>query len=329
MAHAGTRAPPPRQRGAMRFATQPATEGRPNRPIGDQPAAREAGGLLVASLLISVAPDANCAPSAPTCRPCARIPWPHGGPERCLSQAGDRHLRRSLRIPSDRRRQGREDHRQGHDGPREATWVPSLTRGPHDGHLPDSRGVAAIELDMGPPATSSAFRERPADPPLTVYLSSGSDKFIGGDRRTSTCYSQGGAKRDPLRRSTGNNICITGRATATASVGAGNDYAKRGATAPTAPRSSPATTSASSAAATKPGCHSRPSNDRLYGGAQRRPALRRRRPRLLRRRSGLGASRMAARLGLGARPPLAPERSGHGRLRCGRRVEPLQLQPKR
>lgn len=60
--------------------------------------------------------------------------------------------------------------------------------------------------------------------PLTAYLGSGEDKFIGGGERD-TCFSEG-TKRNRCIGGGGNDVCITGARNSDCVGGPGNDYCK-------------------------------------------------------------------------------------------------------
>lgn len=67
-----------------------------------------------------------------------------------------------------------------------------LTRG-RDAAVCPLAGAAAIEVDMGPSGDKVEVLDR-LPLPLTAYLGSGSDKFIGNGE-ADTCYPQGGNDR--------------------------------------------------------------------------------------------------------------------------------------
>jgi hemolysin type calcium-binding protein len=86
-------------------------------------------------------------------------------------------------------------------------------------------GAGSVEVDMGPSGDMVRVQDR-LPVPLTVYLGSGSDKFIGNGERD-TCYSQG-SRRNRCIGGGGNDICITGPRNSDCVGGPGNDYCKHG-----------------------------------------------------------------------------------------------------
>jgi hypothetical protein len=124
-------------------------------------------------------------------------------------------------------------------------------------------GVGAIELDMGPGGDFVRVAER-LPVPLTAYLGSGSDKFVGNGERDS-CFPQG-SRRNRCVGGGGNDVCITGPRNSDCVGGPGNDYCK--------------TRTGSDGCWGGPGndvcymgpgqdgCHGEGGDDRLYGGAQ-------------------------------------------------------------
>lgn len=122
-------------------------------------------------------------------------------------------------------------------------------------------GATSIELAMGP---SGDFIDV-ADPlpiPLTVYLGSGSDKFIGSGE-ADTCYPEG-SRRNRCVGNGGDDVCITGPRNSDCVGGPGNDFCKA--------------SSGSDGCWGGPGrdvcymgsgqdgCHGEGGNDRLFGG---------------------------------------------------------------
>lgn len=122
-------------------------------------------------------------------------------------------------------------------------------------------GAAAIELQMGPSGDFVEVADR-LPIPLTAYLGSGSDKFIGNGERD-TCYSQG-SRRNRCIGGAGNDVCITGQKNSDCVGGSGNDFCRTG--------------SGSDGCWGGPGndvcimgpgedgCHGEGGNDRLFGG---------------------------------------------------------------
>lgn len=122
-------------------------------------------------------------------------------------------------------------------------------------------GASAIELQMGPSGDFVEVADR-LPIPLTAYLGSGSDKFIGNGERD-TCYSQG-SRRNRCIGGAGNDVCITGQKNSDCVGDSGNDYCRTG--------------SGSDGCWGGPGndvcimgpgedgCHGEGGNDRLFGG---------------------------------------------------------------
>jgi Ca2+-binding RTX toxin-like protein len=124
------------------------------------------------------------------------------------------------------------------------------------------RGVSRIEVTMGPSGDFVRVLER-LPLPLTIYLGSGSDKFIGNGERD-TCFPQG-SRRNRCIGGGGNDVCITGSRNSDCVGGGGDDYCRHG--------------GGSDGCWGGPGddvcimgpgqdgCHGEAGNDRLYGGA--------------------------------------------------------------
>lgn len=87
-------------------------------------------------------------------------------------------------------------------------------------------GAGSVEVVMGPSGDMVEVLDR-LPVPLTAYLGSGSDKFVGNGERD-TCYPQG-ARRNRCVGRGGNDICITGPRNSDCVGGRGNDYCKHGA----------------------------------------------------------------------------------------------------
>jgi hypothetical protein len=88
------------------------------------------------------------------------------------------------------------------------------------------RGVAQIEIDMGPDGDFVHIAD-PLPFPVIAHLGAGSDKYIGNAERD-TCYSEG-ARRNRCIGKGANDVCITGRKNSDCVGGPGNDYCKTGA----------------------------------------------------------------------------------------------------
>jgi RTX calcium-binding nonapeptide repeat (4 copies) len=124
------------------------------------------------------------------------------------------------------------------------------------------RGASRIEVTTGP----SGDFVRVADPlpvPLTVYLGSGSDKFVGNGE-PDTCYLQG-SRRNRCIGNGGDDVCITGQKNSDCVGGAGNDYCHtgRGSDGCWGGRGRDVCVMGPG----EDGCHGEGGNDRLYGGA--------------------------------------------------------------
>lgn len=123
-------------------------------------------------------------------------------------------------------------------------------------------GVSRIQVVAGPSGDLIRVADRlPA--PLTVYLGSGSDKFIGNGERD-TCYPQGARRNRCIGRG-GNDICITGQRNSDCVGNSGNDYCRHG-------RGSDGCWGGPGRDVCvmgpgEDGCHGNGGNDRLYGGA--------------------------------------------------------------
>jgi hypothetical protein len=125
------------------------------------------------------------------------------------------------------------------------------------------RGIGALELRMGPGGDLVRIAER-LPVPLSVYLGSGSDKFIGNGERDS-CFPQG-SRRNRCIGGGGNDVCITGPRNSDCVGGPGNDYCRTrtgsdgcwGGPGNDVCRMGPG----------EDGCHGEAGNDRLFGGAQ-------------------------------------------------------------
>lgn len=122
-------------------------------------------------------------------------------------------------------------------------------------------GVGSIEVDTGPGSDKVEVLNR-LPLPLTAYLGSGSDKFIG-NAEPDTCYPQG-TPRNRCIGEGGNDICISAPVNTDCVGGGGDDYCK--------------TSDGSDGCWGGPGndfcvmgdgqdgCHGEDGNDRLYGG---------------------------------------------------------------
>jgi Ca2+-binding RTX toxin-like protein len=122
-------------------------------------------------------------------------------------------------------------------------------------------GASGIEVTMGPSGDFVAVAKR-LPLPLTVYLGSGSDKFIGNAERD-TCYPQG-SRRNRCIGGPGDDVCITGQRNSDCVGGAGNDYCHTG-------RGSDGCWGGPGRDVCrmgpgKDGCHGEGGNDRLFGG---------------------------------------------------------------
>jgi Ca2+-binding RTX toxin-like protein len=123
-------------------------------------------------------------------------------------------------------------------------------------------GASRVEVTTG----ASADFVRVADPlpvPLTVYLGSGSDKFVGNDE-ADTCYPQG-SRRNRCIGKGGDDICITGQKNSDCVGGDGNDYCRtgRGSDGCWGGRGQDVCVMGPG----QDGCHGEGGDDRLYGGA--------------------------------------------------------------
>jgi hypothetical protein len=122
-------------------------------------------------------------------------------------------------------------------------------------------GAVAIEVDTGPASDKVEVLNR-LPIPLTAYLGSGSDKFIGNSE-PDTCYPQG-SKRNRCIGAGGNDICITGPKNTDCLGGRGNDLCKAGAGSDGC-WGGPGRDVCYMGAGDD-GCHGGSGNDRLYGG---------------------------------------------------------------
>ncbi len=86
-----------------------------------------------------------------------------------------------------------------------------------------TNNASSIQVVMGA-ANDSVEVADPLPLPLTAYLGSGSDKFIGNDE-SDTCYSEGSRRNRCIGRG-GDDICITGMRNSDCVGGAGNDYCR-------------------------------------------------------------------------------------------------------
>jgi hypothetical protein len=86
-----------------------------------------------------------------------------------------------------------------------------------------TRGVRAIELDMGSSGDLVEVRER-LPIPLTAHLGPGSDKFIGHGERD-FCFPEGSRCNRCIGRG-GNDVCITGPRNSDCVGGRGRDYCR-------------------------------------------------------------------------------------------------------
>jgi Ca2+-binding RTX toxin-like protein len=121
--------------------------------------------------------------------------------------------------------------------------------------------AAAIEVDMGSSSDKVEVLDR-LPIPLTAYLGSGSDKFIGNGE-PDTCYPQG-TKRNRCVGGGGNDTCITGPKNTDCVGGPGNDLCK-------ASDGSDGCWGGPGQdvcymGAGEDGCHGDSGNDRLFGG---------------------------------------------------------------
>lgn len=124
-------------------------------------------------------------------------------------------------------------------------------------------GVSAIELQMGPGGDFVRIADR-MPVPLSAYLGSGSDKFVGNGERDH-CFPEG-SRRNRCVGGGGNDVCITGPRNSDCVGGPGNDYCRTrtgsdgcwGGPGNDVCRMGPG----------QDGCHGEAGNDRLYGGAQ-------------------------------------------------------------
>lgn len=126
-----------------------------------------------------------------------------------------------------------------------------------------TRGVNAIELDMGPSGDMVEVIDRMPFP-LTVRLGSGSDKFIGNAERD-ICYPEGSVRNRCIGKG-GNDVCITGSRNSDCVGGGGEDYCRHGGGSDGCwggPGNDVCIMGPG-----QDGCHGEGGNDRLYGGAQ-------------------------------------------------------------
>jgi len=135
-----------------------------------------------------------------------------------------------------------------------------FTRG-HSKAVCSTRGVGAIEVDMGPRGDLVKVTKR-LPLPLVVHLGRGSDKFVGKGERD-ICFSEG-SRRNRCIGGGNNDVCITGNRNSDCVGGRGNDFCHHGA--------------GSDGCWGGPGrdicimgpgqdgCHGGAGNDRLYGG---------------------------------------------------------------
>ncbi len=124
------------------------------------------------------------------------------------------------------------------------------------------RGTSRIKLTMGPSGDFVRVVDR-LPVPLTVYLGSGSDKFIGNGERD-TCFPQG-SRRNRCIGGGGNDVCITGSRNSDCVGGFGNDYCRHGGGSDGCwggPGNDVCVMGPG-----QDGCHGEGGNDRLYGGA--------------------------------------------------------------
>jgi Ca2+-binding RTX toxin-like protein len=84
-------------------------------------------------------------------------------------------------------------------------------------------GVDSVQVVMGPSDDKVEVLD-PLPIPLTAYLGTGSDKFIGNSE-PDTCYPQG-TRRNRCVGGGGNDICITGPRNSDCVGGPGNDFCK-------------------------------------------------------------------------------------------------------
>lgn len=142
----------------------------------------------------------------------------------------------------------------------DATEGCRFTRG-HGAATCSLTNVGAIEVDTGPNDDKVEVLGR-LPVPLTAYLGSGSDKFIGG-AEPDTCYPQG-TPRNRCIGEGGDDICISAPINTDCVGGGGDDYCK--------------TSDGSDGCwggpgddicimgAGEDGCHGEGGDDRLYGG---------------------------------------------------------------
>jgi Ca2+-binding RTX toxin-like protein len=142
-------------------------------------------------------------------------------------------------------------------------------------------GVSGIEITMGSQGDKVEILD-PMPVPVTAYLGSGSDKFIGNSE-PDTCYPQG-TKRNRCYGGAGNDICITGNQNSDCVGDGGDDYCKQGNGSdgcwgdfaiggegdPTGddPRGGKPGNDICVMGRGMDGCHGGPGNDKLYGGPQ-------------------------------------------------------------
>jgi hypothetical protein len=124
-----------------------------------------------------------------------------------------------------------------------------------------TRGVGAIEVDMGPHGDLVKVTKR-LPLPLVVHLGRGSDKFIGNGERD-ICFSEG-SRRNRCIGGPNNDVCITGNRNSDCVGGAGNDYCHHGAGSDGC-WGGPGNDICIMGRG-EDGCHGGRGNDRLYGG---------------------------------------------------------------
>src|SRR5512133_913202 len=137
-----------------------------------------------------------------------------------------------------------------------------------------TEGVNSIEVVMGPSGDKvEVLDSMPL--PVTAYLGSGSDKFIGNGE-PDTCYPQG-ARRNRCYGGGGNDICITGPRNSDCVGDGGDDYCKASTGSdgcwgdyspqPDDPRQGLPGDDICLMGPGDDGCHGGPGNDKLYEGA--------------------------------------------------------------
>jgi hypothetical protein len=121
--------------------------------------------------------------------------------------------------------------------------------------------ASSIVVETGPSGDKVEVLD-PLPVPLTVYLGSGSDKFIGNSE-DDTCYPQG-TERNRCVGGGGNDTCIAGPVNTDCVGGPGNDYCKMSSGSDGC-WGGPGRDECRMGAGSD-GCHGEGGNDRLFGG---------------------------------------------------------------